>query len=131
MATMDIDPTSPDMIEGCLRPGGGVVTVGLPLAMAEVMRLERRRVDAIKKLVSEVWALLPRCGECGVVATHTRFDATSNPWPSCAEHAIVGGMDGNDGAVERRYVARLKAALSILETPIDYESLKNVVPGSR
>jgi len=122
MERAEIDATSPDMVEGYLRPGGGMVTVGLPLAMANVIRVERKRVDAIKKLISETWATLPRCGtrECGAVATHTRFDATGNPWPTCADHATIGGMLGDDEPVERPYVAKLQEALAILEAPIDY-----------
>jgi hypothetical protein len=127
MGITNIDAASPDMVEGYLSGDVAMITPTLPRAMARVIRIERMRVDAVKKLISEAWTQLPRCksSECVLVATHTRFDAAGDPWPSCVEHATVGGINGSDAPVARPYVTRLRDALSILEAPIDYTELEN------
>lgn len=47
----DVDATNPDDVEAFLASGDGVVTVGLPLAMAKVIRGLQAQVASAKKIL--------------------------------------------------------------------------------
>lgn len=68
--------------------------------------------------LEEALEATPRCSECDLPSDFTRFDAASDPVPSCAIHARVarvGGMDGDEPPVERKWVGRIVTAKEALK----------------
>jgi hypothetical protein len=71
-----------------------------------------RAKGALKKTIET----LPICCECDELATHTRFDAAGDGWPSCKAHTRVGGMLGDSEPTERKWVMSLLEVASALSS---------------
>lgn len=91
-------------------------------AAAECVGLRRERdtaqaeVEAMREAVEAARSSLPKCSRCDAAATHWSFDATSDAFPTCAEHGrIHGGMDGDEEPIERPAITRLANALRALD----------------